>query len=392
MIRKIESKEFANFYQRMFEEFPASEMKPFEDFNNLLLEGKYQCLGYFVSEQMIGYALGMLTSQKFFWLDYLHIFKENQSGGHGSKFLNELLSEIATNGIILETEVIDNDDYQDNKNKRMRFYDRFNIHQIDCKYLFPCSDGTYIDTLNLEYIPPKGKTYISALDFKTAIRESVGCIHQALSHSQSVMNQYIETVKDLHINYFTLEDVDLNNEEEIEAIGKLIYYTDPYIYPDFFNNDISLAIKCAKELIYRDTVYNHKFIKLGKINGKTAGFMVILDNFPENNYQEMKLAMLESLGYLTPKFEQCMVGYFNTLNYDWEGLQIMSLAVLPEYRQKRVATKMLNSLSSKNTYSLACVKDNTSARNLYHKCGFNYKYEYPGYTDVMCVELVRKGK
>ena len=392
MIKKIEAKQFESFYQRMFEEFPASEMKSLEDFLDLLNEGKYQCFGYYVNDKMFGYALGMVTSQKSFWLDYLHIFKENQSGGHGSLFLKELLNEVALNGILLETEVVDTDDYNDNRNKRMRFYDRFNIHQVDCHYLFPCSDGSYIDTLNLQYIPPKGKMFVSALEFKTAIKEAVGCIHKALPHSQSVMNQYIDTVKDLKINFFTLEDVNLDDEEEIDAIGRLIYYTDPYVYPAFFDNDINLSVKCAKALLTHNTLFNHKNIKLGKINGKTAGFMVILEEFPKNNYEEMKRAMFESLNYLTPKFDHAMEGYFNTLDYEWEGIQIMSLAVLPEYRKMRVATKMLNSLPSKNTYSLACVKDNTNARELYRKCGFNFKFEYPGYTDIMCVELVRKGK
>ena len=394
MIQRILANEFTKFYARMSEEFPPSEMKSYEDFNNLLLEGQYQCYGYFDdgSDIMKGYCLGMLTSQNFFWLDYLHIFKENQSGGFGSKFLKELLDKVATNGILLETEVVDTEDYLDNRNRRMRFYDKFNIHQVDCAYLFPCSDGTYIDSLNLQFIPPQGKIYVSAMDFKTAIREAVGCIHKALPHSQSVMNQYIDTVKDLNINYFTLEDVDMNDEEEIETIGRLIYYTDPYVYPAFFDNDINLSVKCAKALLEHNTLFNHKNIKLGKINGKTAGFMVILNEFPKDNYAEMKLAMLESLGYLTPKFEHAMEGYFQTLDYDWEGIQIMSLAVLPEYRRQRVGTKMLNSLPSKNTYSLACVKDNDKARDMYRKCGFTFKFEYPGYTDIMCVELVRKGK
>ena len=395
MIKKLHANQFVYFYQRMNEEFPPEEMKSFQDFNDLLMEGKYQCFAYYSDDDhdvMKGYALGMLTSQKFFWLDYLHIFWENQNGGYGSKFLKELLEEVATNGILLETEVVDTDDYEDKRNKRMRFYDRFNIHKVDCAYLFPCADGTYIDTLNLQYIPPKGKDIIYATDFKTAIREAVGCIHKALPHSQSVMNQYINTVRDLQINYFTLEDVNMNDDEEIAAIGKLIYETDPYIYPAFYDNNDTLSMKCAKAMLTRDTLFNYKNIKLGKINGKTAGFMVILETFPENNYDEMKLAMLESLGYLTSEFDHVMEGYFQTLNYEWEGTQIMSLAVLPEYRQKRIATRMLNSLSSKKTYSLACVKDNQSARELYRKCGFTFKYEYPGYTDIMCVELVRKGK
>ena len=379
----------------MKEEFPPSEMKSFEEFDGLLREGKYQCFGYFDDNDptdMKGYALGMITSQKFLWLDYLQIFYEYQSGGYGSKLLKELLETVAVNGILLETEVVESEDYHDNRNRRMRFYDRFNIHKVDCQYLFPCSDGTYIDSLNLQYIPPKGKKYIASLDFKNAISEAVGCIHKALPHSQSVMNQYIETVRDLQIEYFTLEDVNLNDDEEIAAIGKLIYETDPYVYPAFFDNNDTLCMKCARAMLTRNTLFNFKNIKLGKINGKTAGFMVILTEFPQNNYEEMKLAMLESIGYLTAKFDHVMEGYFQTLNYEWEGIQIMSLAVLPEYRQNRVGTRMLNSLPSKNTYSLACVKDNVKARDMYRKCGFTFKYEYPGYTNIMCVELVRKGK
>ena len=392
MTKLINSKEFLSFYERMFEEFPESEMKSLEDFTNLLDEGKYFCIGYLDDNRLVGFALGLLTSEKFFWLDYLQIFKENQNGGYGSLLLKAILNEYAPSGILLETEVIDSDDYNDIKNRRMRFYDRFDIHQIHCNYLFPCSDGTYIDTLNLQYIPSSTRNFVKKEELQQAVREAVGTIHKALPHAKGLMERYIDEIEDLQINRFTLEDVDISNELEIEAIGRLIYYTDPYVYPAFFNGDINLSVRCAKALLTRDTLFNYKNIKLGKINGKVAGFMVILKEFPKNNYEEMKNAMKESLGHLTPKFEHAMEGYFNTLDYDWEGIQIMSLAVLPEFRRMRVGTKMLNSLSRKYTYSLACVKDNASARAMYAKCGFNFKFEYPGYTDIMCVELVRKGK
>ena len=99
MIKKINHQQFTYFYNRMKEEFPASEMKSFEDFNALLMEGKYQCFGYYDDldpTEMVGYALGMLTSTKFFWLDYLQIFYEHQDGGYGSKFLKELFHIIFT--------------------------------------------------------------------------------------------------------------------------------------------------------------------------------------------------------------------------------------------------------------------------------------------------------
>lgn len=388
------SKEFfLPIYERMKEEFPVEELKPYSEFLKLFDSGKYQFFTYKnEKDEMVGFALGVCTSNGFFWLDYLQIFKEYQSGGYGSLFLKELLSSVCSKGILLETEAVDSDDINNNRVRRMRFYERFNIQQIDCPYLFPCSDGTYIDNLRLGLLPKQGIGFVSREDLKAAIRESVSIIHEALPHAKDVMAKYIDKINDLKISYFTLEEVNINNGEELTEIGKLIYYTDPYIYPAFYDNDINLSVKCAKKMLTHDTLFNHKNILVGKINGKVAGFMVILDHFPLNNYEQMKRAMFDSLGRLTPLFDEVMDGYFQTLNYDWEGLQIMSLAVLPEFRHQKVATKMLNWLPRKNTYSLACIKDNLIARELYRKCGFMLKYEYPGYVDVMCVELVRKGK
>ena len=392
MTKLINSQDFPALFNRMHEEFPSSEMKSLDEFISLLNEGKYFCIGYYDNNQLIGFALGLLTSEKFFWLDYLQIFKEHQNGGYGSLLLKEILTNYATSGILLETEVLDNDDYNDIKNRRMRFYDRFNIHQVNCHYLFPCSDGSYIDTLNLQYIPSFDRDFVKQEEFKTAIREAVGTIHKALPHANGLMEKYIDEIKDLSIQRFSLEDMDISNEDDIKAVGRLIYYTDPYVYPALFDNNIELSIKCAEGLLTKDTLFNYKNIKVGKINGQVAGFMVILKEFPKNNYEQMKAAVKESLSYLTEKFEHVMEGYFNTLDYEWEGIQIMSLAVLPEFRRMRVGSKMLNSLQSKSTYSLACVKDNLAARKMYEKCGFKFKFEYPGYTGIMCVELVRKGK
>lgn len=392
MLQRIEPKEFQRFYERMKEEFPPEELKSSAEFDDLLIEGKYQCFGLFDGDILQGYSLGMVTSAGFFWLDYLHVFREFQSLGIGSKLLKALLEEVAPNGILLETEICDSDDYNDQRNRRMRFYDRFNIQKLDFPYLFPCADGSYIDTLSLQYIPPKGKRHVSKEEFQKAIREAVSCIHKALPHAPGIMNRYIDQVPGLEVDFFTLDKVDMEDEEAIKAIGELIYYTDPYVYPAFFDNDIALSRKCAKALLRRDTLFHHENILLGKLNGKTAGFMVILDHFPKDNYEQMKAAMLESLGFLTPKFDHAMEGYFQTLNGEWEGKQIMSLAVLPQFRKKRVATKMLNSLPSRETYSLACVKDNAKARDLYRKCGYEYRFEYPGYTGIPCVELAKKGK
>ena len=49
---------------------------------------------------------------------------------------------------------------------------------------------------------------------------------------------------------------------------------------------------------------------------------------------------------------------------------------------------MMNNLPNE-TYSLAAVKDNENAVNMYLKSGFKILYEYDGFKKIRCVEMVR---
>ena len=390
MLVKVDPDAFKVIYPRMGEEFPPSEMKPYDTFLSLLKEGKYLCLSLKEKETILGYCMGVATPGGFFFLDYLHVFKENQGKGYGSKILKELLSSsFAKEGIFLETEPLEKDeDYHSNKAKRMRFYDRFDIASCDFDYRFPCMDGTNIP-LTLDYIPGE-RMEVDANTIKEVIRFAHNVIHAALPHKDETMALYFSSIKPVKAHRFELSKIDMGKEEEIKAVGRLIYHTDPYVYPDFFV-DINTAEKVAKGLLNTNNVYNYKNILVGRINGEIAGFLTILDSYPSDNHKEMEKAFLSSIGYLPKKFEKVMEGYFDTLSSGWVGTQILSLSVLPEYRRLGVAKKMLNSLPKGKTYSLACVKDNKVARHLYERCGFEYSYEYPGYTGIPCVELVRRG-
>lgn len=383
--------EFNKLFPRMEEEFPASEMKNIAQLSHILSTGKYHCYTLNDNDVVRGMALGYLNEEtSIFWLDYLQIFKENQAKGYGEKLLSLLVNKYK--GIMLEVENPENDDYLDNKNARMRFYHRFNITKIDVPYLFPCNDGTTIE-LNLSFIPNPNTRFVSKEDLKDTIRGAVSVIHYDVPHAKKTMETYIDKVSDLEINYFTTSKVDMNNLEELKTIGELIYHVDPWVYPSFFDNSIERAREVAPFLLKYKTIYNHENIVLGRINGQIAGFMLILDKFIEGSHDETVKAMKDgNNNQLTPEFDKAMEGYFDALDYEWEGLQIVSLSVLPQFRRMHVGSKMLLSLDSHKTYSLACVRDNVSARKLYAKHGFIHKYDYPGYTGVPCVELVKKGR
>jgi ribosomal protein S18 acetylase RimI-like enzyme len=181
----------------------------------------------------------------------------------------------------------------------------------------------------------------------------------------------------------------LKLNDNFEEVAELIYYTDNWVYPALFDNQLNVAKKVIPQMIVNNTVFNYSNIEVAEINHRIIGLMVFMKEYPKNNYMEMKNAFMKSTGHLTPRFEETMNGYFNTLDFDFEGIQILNLCVSREFRNLSIAKMMIMSLDPNNIYSLACVKDNLPARKLYEKTGFKLKYEYPGFTGIMCVELVK---
>ena len=387
MIKRLTLQDFDNIFPRMSEGFPQEELKSYEQFKYLLSTDNYVIYGYFDSDVLVGYAV-LCLYEDCFWLDYLHIYAENQNKQYGHKLIKELLeTNPDKKGIFLEVEPLDSDDYNDNKVKRMRFYDRLNATRINIDYLFPTSYGSL--PLNLYFIPNEKITLLEKETIQNMLTFVMKFVHKDIPHALKLLRTYYDQIESVEIFHFTFEDIDMNKEEEVTAVGRLIYYTDPFIYPALLDS-VDNSVKAAKSLLISDSIFNQKNIKVGKINGEVAGFMLTVNKFPRNNHLEMENAIRESLGYLPRDFNQVMEGYFDLLDIERDYIEIVSLAVLPEYRRMKVASKMLYTLSSKETYRLACIRDNTKARDLYKKCGFEFLEEYSGYIDVPCVELIKR--
>ncbi len=183
----------------------------------------------------------------------------------------------------------------------------------------------------------------------------------------------------------------LSIQDDFKTVSKLIYYTDKWVYPALFDNDVELAMKVIPKMMMLNTVFSYLNIQIACIGNIIVGVMVFMRDYPKSNYQDMKSAFLNTIGKVTPRFEETMDGYFNLLDFSFKGIQILNLSVDNNYQNRHVAQTMIESLSKNETYSLACVKENLPARKLYEKTGFHYLYDYPGFTGIICVELVRYG-
>jgi len=178
----------------------------------------------------------------------------------------------------------------------------------------------------------------------------------------------------------------LKLSDDLEKVSELIYESDKYIYPTLFN-DLNNCKKIMPGFIKGQTLFNYDYIYVALIKDIVVGIVVIMPKYLNDNYQNMK-SILNKNNINLKNFEWVNKEYFETLNFDFKGTYITNVAVDKNYRHMGIATKMMNSLPS-GTYSLAAVKDNLVAVEMYKKAGFEIIYEYPGFKEVPCVEMVR---
>lgn len=178
----------------------------------------------------------------------------------------------------------------------------------------------------------------------------------------------------------------LTLNDNLKQVSELIYLTDKYIYPSWFDNDIEKAKKILPYIIRRKTIYNYQNIRVCKINGEIAGIVNFISEFPKNNYSEMLLAYKDANEEITDSFLNVNKGYFEELSKPFFGTQLVCVATLPKYRRMGVAKKLLLSFDDKKQ-SLAAVKNNYNAIKLYESVGFKYDYDYKGYDGVECIEM-----
>ena len=185
----------------------------------------------------------------------------------------------------------------------------------------------------------------------------------------------------------------LNLKDDLKQVARLIYYTDDYVFPHLYDNDISAAEKVIPKMIQRDTIYNFKNIFVALSDNKIAGIVVFQRTPIRMNLNEMCSCFLDSGIIVGERFAKVYNEYYKLLDEEPEGIYIANVCVDKLYRRMGIAKKMLESLlSDKETYHLETVKANTGALHLYQSLGFEIEYEYSGFTEVPCYRMKRTAK
>ena len=168
-----------------------------------------------------------------------------------------------------------------------------------------------------------------------------------------------------------------NSTDNLQNIAKLIYETDPYIYPSISKNKND-AINILVEMIKSNTLFNYNNCLIAVENSNIVGLIVFntLENTKLNNYYFWE-NRTEELKYF-------VTNYINICEKQLHHNEIYLTCVCTNklFRRKKVATKLLQHLLKMNdnkTFRLDVLQNNTPAINLYKSLGFEMQKEDKGY-------------
>ncbi len=173
--------------------------------------------------------------------------------------------------------------------------------------------------------------------------------------------------------------------DNMAEIATLIYQTDPYIYPYWFENDVNKAIDfLSDKILMPGFIFNYEniYVAEDRKDNRIIGLVVALDptvdlNFDYTPYMQINKNHKETI-------EKYIFECIHDINSN-DAMYIMNCAVLEDCRGRRIGTKLLGHFISNmekagfENYRLDCLLHNLRAKNLYHSLGFKEMEEVKGF-------------
>lgn len=180
--------DFFEIFIDMQEQFPAEELKTYEDFLLLLNKNCYRFYKVFLESKVIGYFLLLINQEnRTLWLDYVAVFREHQSLGFGASVLDGIRNLFPQyKGIYIEVEKENLENI--NTKRRVAFYKKVGAKKLDFKYFFPTKESClemdlYLLPFECSYIAPDVDEILESVKY------AFDMIHSNLEHLDSVFKQ-----------------------------------------------------------------------------------------------------------------------------------------------------------------------------------------------------------
>lgn len=177
-------------------------------------------------------------------------------------------------------------------------------------------------------------------------------------------------------------------EDNLSQIADLIYDTDPYIYPYWFDNNKNECKDFFKKTILEEGFlfnYNNLYIAHDLTTNEIVGVICAIDKSVNLKYD------YQSLSNVNNRYKKVVEKYINPILEEVEGfdkytIYIPNVCINQELRGKRIGTNLLGYFISQmekagyNQFALDCLLHNLPAKNLYHSLGFKEMTLFNGFS------------
>lgn len=186
----------------------------------------------------------------------------------------------------------------------------------------------------------------------------------------------------------TYDEIDLRRakkDDKLEEIAKLIYQTDPYIYPFWFKGGEEEAMRVLpKYILDPGFIYNYEniYVAYDKTNGHIVGLICAIDHTVNLDYDYSELERLNSESdFVVNNYLKMLINHVN----EHKSMYVVNCCVDKNYRSKRIGTVMFGNFiklmenAGYDTIEFDCLLHNVRAKNLYHSLGFKEMYTDIGF-------------
>ena len=180
----------------------------------------------------------------------------------------------------------------------------------------------------------------------------------------------------------------MQDGDDAVKIGRLIYLTDPYIYPYWFDS-IEIGERVLAKMICLPTMYQRENITVAiDASGEIAG-VAVSEQTPFRKSEDDIIRAFEKAGVKPDeRTRKIFLDYYDKMGDETDGYYIANLATDPKFRGRGIGAAMLSYITKdKPLATLECVVKNSSALRLYQRMGFKIDFEYPGVFDIPCYKM-----
>ena len=186
------------------------------------------------------------------------------------------------------------------------------------------------------------------------------------------------------------------NDDNMGDIARLIYQTDPYIYPFWFQNSEEEAVRVLVPLIQEPGFifyYENFYVAYDRELNKILGIVSAID--PTTNL-EYDYSVLENINQ---RYDFTINNYLKLLIDEVKEkkyMYLVNVSVDVHYRSRRIGSRLLKYFIEQmheagfDEIGFDCLMHNLRAKNLYHSLGFKEVSEGIGFdgTEHSTVEIV----